>query len=70
MITRAVIGISLAVALFLFIRWDAGEDRERDLKIKENEGRLETIQLDKEIGRETESLSDDELFDYFADGVR
>jgi choline-glycine betaine transporter len=54
-------GLAILIGVVVWLRADAADDRERDLRAKQNTDRLQHIEESKGTQNEVESLTDDDL---------
>lgn len=57
----AGVGVAILIGVVVWLRADAADDRERDLRANQNTNRLQHIEESKGTQNEVESLTDDDL---------
>ena len=55
------VGVAILIGVVVWLRADAADDRERDLRANQNTNRLQHIEQSKGTQNEVESLSDSDL---------
>ncbi|MFG6566656.1 hypothetical protein [Sulfitobacter sp. 1A13679] len=55
------VGVAVLIGVVVWLRADAADDRERELRANQNTNRLQQIENSKGTQNEVESLTDDDL---------
>lgn len=55
------VGVAILICVVVWLRVDAADDRERDLRANQNTNRLQHIEESKGTQNEVEGLTDDDL---------